>query len=100
MPSCSEYYFCRFFAAFDTDRPQLQLAYTPNATFSICVNTAIPERSRKSQHLSPEAVAKQRGLTWSTYLGSSYEASGKGKQQADENLSRNFLRMKGNRKFV
>ncbi|KAK9899643.1 NTF2-like protein [Cystobasidium minutum MCA 4210] len=84
----------KFFAVFDSDRSQLHLAYVPNATFSLCVNTAIPERARRLQHLSPEAVAKQRALSWGTYLGSTYDAASKASKQQDENLSRNFLRMK------
>lgn len=88
----------RFFGTFDSDRTQLKVAYVPNATFSICVNTAIPERARRLQHLSSEAVAKQRGLSWATYLGSSYESNSKGSGKPDENLSRNFLRMKSTRK--
>lgn len=88
----------KFFGTFDSEREQLRAAYVPNATFSICVNTAIPERARRMQHLSSDAVAKQRGLSWSTYLGSSYESSSKGSGKQDENLSRNFLRMKSSQR--
>lgn len=74
------------------------MAYVANATFSMCVNTAIPERARRLQNLPAEAVAKLRGLSWATYLGASYEANSKMPKQQEENLSRNFLRMKSTRK--
>ena len=85
----------RFFTSFDSDRSQLVYAYAPGATFSLSVNTAVSERARRMQHLSPEAITKQKELSWGTYLGSAYDSNVSGKSQ--ENLSRNFVRTKASR---
>jgi len=83
----------KFFHSMDQDRAQLAFAYTAQATLSLSVNTTVSERARRTQHLTSEAISKQKELSWATYLGSAYEKdTHNGKSQ--ENLSRNFLRNK------
>lgn len=77
----------------DNERAQLAFAYTPQATFSLSVNTTVSERARRTQHLSSEAITKQKELSWATYLGSAYDKDSHG-GKSSENLSRNFLRNK------
>lgn len=86
----------RYFEVFDNDRSQLVHAYVAQATFSLCVNTTVSERTRRTQDLKPEQINKQKELTWGTYLGAAYESTAA--TSGKENLSRNFLRTKQSRK--
>lgn len=64
--------------------------------FSLCVNTTVSERTRRKQDLKPEQIAKQKELSWGTYLGAAYESNAA--TAGKENLSRNFIRTKQSRK--
>ncbi|CAD6571634.1 MAG: nuclear mRNA export, poly(A)+RNA binding protein [Cyphobasidiales sp. Tagirdzhanova-0007] len=86
----------KFFTSFDDARSQLVYAYVPGATFSLSVNTAVSERARRMQHLTLDAIAKQKGLSWGIYLGSAYDPNQNPKNQ--ENLSRNLVRTKNSQR--
>lgn len=61
---------CRFFKAFDDDRPSLLSAYAPLCTFSFFADTANPVRARakKVGAKGDRRFPSQHKLDWSSYL--------------------------------
>lgn len=62
--------FCRFFDAFDNDRPSLLAAYAPVCTFSFHADTAHPARARAKKVGShgDKRFPHQHKLDWKPYL--------------------------------
>lgn len=62
---------CRFFAAFDDDRPSLLSAYAPICTFSFFADTTNPIRARakKVGTKGDRRFPHQHKLDWKPYLG-------------------------------
>lgn len=59
----------RFFNLFDTNRQGLQIVYSPDATFSLSVNSFIPHRSYHSKEV--QSLPKQHTLHWQPYFNQS-----------------------------
>lgn len=61
---------CRFFDAFDNDRPSLLAAYAPICTFSFHADTAHPARARarKVGAHGDKRFPHQHKLDWKPYL--------------------------------
>ena len=61
---------CRFFDAFDNDRPSLLAAYAPICTFSFHADTAHPARARAKKVGShgDKRFPHQHKLDWKPYL--------------------------------
>lgn len=64
-------FLCRFFPAFDNDRPSLLPAYAPTCTFSFSTDTNNPARSRAKRlgHNGDKKLPNQHKLDWKPYLG-------------------------------
>jgi nuclear RNA export factor len=59
----------RYFTLFDSNRALLYAAYSPQATFSVSVNSAIPFRAKASKAV--QDLPRQHKLNWQPYFDQS-----------------------------
>jgi hypothetical protein len=65
----------RFFSLFDTQRPALQGAYHPSATFSFSANTGIPARARLQGFQHSKEMPNQPKLEWGRWIDGDHGGS-------------------------